>query len=851
MAPLAPTPTPPHPPTPTQRLSRAQIVAIGQAGPAPAFIPVAHAALAQQPPDHEVRFLLAAAYARLMLKTPAAEQLALLGPAAQSEPSVKALADLLPSLPDDRVPLARLVATLAANLEALAARTIEPVDLRPRLNAWKLVNTPVDWFQTRSGSLARRKRADPAAWLQLDDQAEQARAFVPPHLASGQAPPPPYIIEGADPPWLLKRLYDASPLQPAGHAPLITLLQADESELLTGLAQCDLTRELADPRVRVFAGPHALRRWVEWMTQRALAGVAINGPCLSLPTLRTRISPTPEQLLTSLISRQQHEYHRLDAAARARWGQIDRPALAARFAACAPGSAPPAGPSGEPLRVLIPTYRHSTFIKHAAADLAAALTSLGCQTRVLMEPDDHSAITNLAHLKALDEFRPDLVVQINYTRKNMGALCPPGIVFATWIQDAMGHLFDKAVGESQGPTDFLIGATRDDLFQFFAYPRARAMFWPMVASACKFHSAPAEPDARRRFECEIAYVSHHGETPEALHAQRLAMAAAETPALVPVFQALFPQLKAFIDSPALMDPRMSFRLRELTASVLAAASIRGDHAVTQVLNAYTLQIVDRLLRHQTLAWAADIARRRNWRFHIYGKGWSTHPTLAPFAKGELAHGDDLRAAYQLARAHLQISAHTVIHQRVAECALSGGLALCRLQGDDLGTLEFQAAAEAIIAGHAPVASDPFLRLELDHRMLAYRAADHPATRDHAELCRRLGLNRPNLLWMNSVQIERLERRKTYPGRELPARALLGDPAAVLFASSAALEVALKNAISDDPWRSAARVSVAESASRWLTYDALAARTLDFIAASLAAPDTSDAQEWYDGRPRPG
>ncbi|MBY0261819.1 MAG: hypothetical protein K2Q20_05720 [Phycisphaerales bacterium] len=837
----------PPPPTTSRAVSRAEIIALGQTGPAPAFIPIALAALAQQPADLELRFLLAAAYARLGLKTPAAEQLALLSPEAQSEPSVKALADLLPNLPDDRVPLAQLVATLAANLEALASRSIEPLDLRGRVNAWKLVNTPVEWFATRSGSFARRKRGDTSAWLQLGDQAEQARAFALPH--STQIPPP-YVIEGADPPWLFKRICDRTPIQPDGHAPLVMFLQADEAELLTGLAQCDLTRELADPRVRVFAGPAGLRHWIDWMTERAMTGVAIQCPCLSPPTLRAKMAPSPEQVVTSLVSRQQQEYQRLDAAVKARFSTIDRAALAARFAsALAPGATAPA----EPLRILIPTYRHSTFIKHAAADLAAALESLGCQARVLMEPDDHSAITNLAHLRTIDEFRPDLVVQINYTRRNMGDLCPPGIVFATWIQDAMGHLFDKGVGASQGPTDFLIGATRDDLFQFFGYPRSRAMLWPMVASARKFHEGPITDEQRRRLECEIAYVSHHGATPEALHAERLAMAAAATPALAPVFAALFEPLKRFVESPALMDPRMSFRLRTLTAKVLADHGISGDHAVTQVLNAYTLQIVDRLLRHQTLAWAADIARRRGWRFHIYGKGWAQHPTLTPFAKGELSHGDDLRAAYQLARAHLQVSAHTVIHQRVAECALSGGLALCRLQGDDLGTLEFQAAAEPIIDGHDPVASDPFLILELGYRMLAYRATDHPATRDHADMCHRLGLGRPELLWMNAVQIERLARRKTYPGRELPARDLLGDPSSVLFASSAALERSLERAIADDAWRSAARARVVASANRWLTYDALAARTLAFIASSLTNPDDSgspSAQEWYDGRPRP-
>lgn len=828
------------PPAPQARgVSRAQVVALGQTGTAWAFVPVALAALQQQPGDLEVRFLLAAAYAKLMLRTPAAEQLALLGPAAQADPSVKALAELLPSLPEDRVPLAELVGTLTGNLEALASRGVEPLDLRGRVNAWKLVNTPVEWFRARSGSLVRRKRGDASGWLQFGDQAEQARGFAMPHAGAGGVPPP-YVVEGADPPWLFKRLYEGSPVQADGHAPLVMLLQADEGELLTGLAQCDLRRELADPRVRVFAGPAGLKRWVEWMTERAMGGVAVAGPCLGVPSLKAKMSPTPEQVVSSLVVRQQQEYRRLDAWAKSKWGTVNREAIAARFASR----------NDRPLRVLIPTYRHSTFIKHSAADLSVALESLGCQTCVLMEPDDHSSITNLAHLKTLEAFEPDLVVQINYTRQNLGSVYPPGIVWATWLQDAMGHLFDKGVGAAQGRTDFLVGATREDLFQFFGYPRARAVYWPMVASGRKFHDGPVTDEQRERLACEVAYVSHHGATPRALHEERVAMARASTPALVSVFEALYPELERFTASPALMDPRMSFRLRELTAAVLGERGIAGDHAVTQVLNAYTLQIVDRMLRHQTLEWAAAIAGRRGWRLHIYGKGWVNHPTLSAHARGELGHGDDLRACYHLARAHLQVSAHTVIHQRVAECALSGGLALCRLQGDDLGTLEFQAGAEAVIDGVEPVACDPWRALELGHRMMGYRAADHVATRAFAGLCHGLGLGERGLVWMNTVLIERLGARRTYQGRELPARELLGDPGAVLFTSEASLEAALGRAVSDAGWRAATRGRVVESARKWLTYDALGERLLAFIAESLARETEPDLREWYDGRARP-
>ena len=52
-------------------MSREQVLRLGQAGRPWLFVPAALAALAVEPGDEAVRFLLAAAYARLGLRTAA------------------------------------------------------------------------------------------------------------------------------------------------------------------------------------------------------------------------------------------------------------------------------------------------------------------------------------------------------------------------------------------------------------------------------------------------------------------------------------------------------------------------------------------------------------------------------------------------------------------------------------------------------------------------------------------------------------------------------------------------------------------------------------------------------------
>jgi hypothetical protein len=180
--------------------------------------------------------------------------------------------------------------------------------------------------------------------------------------------------------------------------------------------------------------------------------------------------------------------------------------------------------------VLLPISRYSTFVKHSAADLAEAFIAMGHDARVLTEPDDHSRLASPAYLRAFAEFRPDLVVLINYTRHHMGQAIVPGVPVVCWIQDAMPHLFNPQAGAAQGELDFLAGYLPTELFDRFAYPRARTLFSPVTASATKFHPTPPSADDVQRMTCEIAYVSHQSEAPDVFCERMIAAAPANTPA---------------------------------------------------------------------------------------------------------------------------------------------------------------------------------------------------------------------------------------------------------------------------------------------------------------------------------
>lgn len=809
-----------------RRIGREELAALGRSGRAWEFVPMALQALRGAPEDFELRFLLAANYARLLLATAAKEQLAVLPETARAEPGVAALAALLDGLPGDEVSVEDRVRTCGRNVEVLRGRGI---DLTGEFGRWQDLTRAERWFRARDGNIVRRA----AEWLRFrDDMGEAGGLKLPdagPMGAGGAKPVEPVTLEGFDPPWMFLRLYEQVAPRGDGYFPSIRVLQGDALEFLDGLACADMSGPLADERVRFFIGTDAAERFGEHLDERM--DTVFHGPVVSLGTQKRPPAPGAVSVMGARAARQRA----LDAPLLGRIGALyagrDRAWWTRRYA------------SAEQLRVLIPTCRYSTFIQHSAADLARAFERAGWGARVLIEPDRHSHLAPTAYLRAVAEFVPDLVVLINHTRTSIGSVFPAELPLVCWLQDAMPHQFRQEHGRAQGEMDFLVGHLHEELFTQFGYPRGRTLAMPVVASEHKFHPSPVAPALRRRFECEVALVSHHSETPEQMHARLLGEV--HDGAIGAVFNDLRPRVTEIGRDP--MSGSASTRLREAVRESAGRLLGCGHDSTTATLifRQYAQPLADRVLRHQTVEWAAEVAERRGWRLHLYGRGWESHPRLGRYARGIVAHDEDLRACYQCAGAHLHASINGMIHQRVLECALSGGLVLCRTLFDALGVGQWRAKA-AVRRESLPEFRDP------ESGWLRFAVADHLATMQLAALWQRLGLDHGPHFWIEP----------TDPGadpagapdflkcmiREYDAAWMLGDLAAVGFQSPEELENALGRAIETPRWRTGMSGLISGRARGCLTYDALTRRILTMIKASLAAdpvsvPERPAAEAW--------
>lgn len=706
---------------------------------------------------------------------------------------------------------------LGANIESLAQRG---VDLRSSINAWR----------------ARAGRADVSTVGAM--LAARAAALCAPLPYAGPAvlnPQPdagrPIVIEGFAPPWLLMRVHSETPTTETGMRTPLLIVQPDPLDALDALALVDLRAIIDDDRSQWFIGDDAPRRVREWLCARAHASQPAHVLVSPAPPGVVRATPALHAAVRAGIEHQQREHNRLHALVAGMYAARDRAYWARRFEqALAPAST-------SRLRALVITSRYSTYIRHSASDLASAITRAGHDARVFMEPDDTCRLASVGHLREIAEFQPDLIVLINYTRRHMNASMPANVPFVCWIQDRMAHLFDRAIGLAQTELDYLIGHVTPVMRSMYGYPLERALFRHVPTSAERFHDRPVDPALLAAHDCEVAYISHQSESPEATHA-RLRPALAARADLQHAADIAFDLLRARFTGD---DPEIVPMWQIQKEAFERAGVVENDPRLGETFWSQYLGVVaERVHRHTTIAWAADICERRGWRLHLHGRGWEAHPRFRRFARAGLTHdAEALRAAYRGARACLHASLYTNAHQRVAECALSGGLMLRRGPSPD-HELIMRAVKRRVY--HE---LKPFKKRETDDGWY-YDIGQLPGAPFAAYRPDSLRSSRPfrppewtfstiRLFPPDRLAIE--NEPIAVPTESLPDVAF---PAAreTLFESRAELEWLIERAIEDRGWRGAAIAAHQSAALAGMTIDRFASDLLAHVFSGLRRADES-------------
>lgn len=644
---------------------------------------------------NELQFAMCVALARLGLRTPASEGLTCV-----EHPAKAGLEVMLADMPADEVAIDSLMSVAQRNVQA--ARACDQQVLAEAKESWSAWMRRHRAFRTADGVMTLRR--DDGRWSLFMNSVAAARLIGQSGLKDG-----PFYLDGFHSPHVVETLFDAT-AQAAGHVQArMVLLAASAEEALTALSLAPLERVLSSSRVEVWVGPEGPDR------VRADARARIEctlGWALATPAPLFERARWPRGELGKVLGAVGEEQERETVSTRDRVMHWDRETAATRDERLQ---------MRRGLRVLLPTTRFSTYVQHAASDIAATLQEMGHEAVVVREQDEHSILTPLGLLRAIERLQPDVILFINTLRSQLPDTIPPHTTTVTWVQDAMRHLFVDDEAKRPTERDFIMGHLHDEMMRRLHVPRERALATPVLASERKFHTGPLSEADRERYMCEIAYISHQSETPEA-YARQLVVDAGSNLQFAKIVGALMSVVIDTAHAATVQSDALLPQLREVTAHVLRqfggeALVERGLH---EVLHQVTHPIAERALRQQMVTWAADLCEERGWRLHLYGRNWHTHPRFAKFAQGELSHGEALRAAYQCARVQLHAGLGGMHHQRVLECALSGGCTLVRIKADELQGMERWAAAdmahECPASAFEPVPSQP--------EMFRARVADH-------------------------------------------------------------------------------------------------------------------------------
>ena len=831
-------PTPQTPPallrTDAASPSRTELVALARRGSADAALPGLLALLRQSPADSELRHHAAACLIRLGLGRPAQAVIAPLAPSPITS-QLRAAAQqcdnklLLP----DQFALAARIAKLAAAMPELNGAAVAEIAAQ-LAGEGEYVGAPGQtwrWkpatFELRPLGIVGAAAADIGALTRSTSWAYLCTPTYP-VLAAAAALPNPLPPRWG--PGYRRRVHIivphcASPEQAAAELALLDSPGSAQGSVLDATAG----------QLQLWCGADAVKNLAHWLAEHddvQLDGLLSRCDWAAASELQPDMARALAGVIHDAIACQQVETARL-ARVLGCTGYAD----AAAPPNVVPYTARAGTASDRPMRLLVVTARFSTFMKHAALDLVQGAVAAGHEATLLIERDDFSNNAPLALLRAQKRLQPDAIVRINFTRM-AGDFVSPHTPVVTWIQDAMGHLFDPDASRFVAKGDIIAGHLYPQLFEQYGFPAERLIACPVLVNPVKFQ--PLARASRSEHFCDVAYVSHQSETPAQL-CQRLVVDATGHGDL--------PLARAIPRIFSLLHVAMSeCQFRPLSvAACRIVQQVVTEHALSdrpgivdklQCMVAWPM--LERMLRHRMLDWAAQLTTEHGLSLRIYGQGWHTHPTLCNFAAGPLHHGRPLAESYANAGVHLHASVGTWLHQRVMECACAGGVPLVYRKRDDFLALEQHINLMLTQQAAAPTATE----LLPDRGRLWLHIADHPLTLAFAAHCQRLGtdlnFHQPAMFHLRPDRATSVWRAKAGNLRADGAE-MLGDWSLTTFASKADLERSLRMILGSPSLRTNVSQAIAARVRRSFSHQWLAEQIVEQLrtplscAANTAAP----------------
>ncbi|MDD2236153.1 MAG: hypothetical protein PHG65_02970 [Kiritimatiellae bacterium] len=474
----------------------------------------------------------------------------------------------------------------------------------------------------------------------------------------------PVFLLGLYPGHELLSIFQASEQDATPHCPQPIWICLDSTIIFFGLLNAlDLTPLIASPRVRFFWYEEAEEQ-VVWLREHP-----------EFPHLFTLISAASESTLNQvmppfaeLIQERDQETEHLKEDNNRYYDAISDEQLALILR----------GEAERSPRLMMPTCLWSTFVQYSTRDTCRAFREQGwdvCELKM------EAMLTPFYLAQAIHQFKPDVFLFIDHMRYEAEEIYPRRMLFVTWIQDEMDHMFCRSAGESmtryaqRGRRDLVIGYGNQQLATLYGYPADRLVMLPVTADTRVFHPVTLSSADQSRYTCELAFMSNTGLPTDRLVEERIVPQVESLGISRATVEAIHDRLWKIHREGQTQCYRRHFLelLCEYDECRAALERLREEGEDERLLRLFYWKLNDAIYRHVVIEWADQAGLD----IHLYGHGWSEHPRFARYAHGNVEHGEELNKAYQGARWNLHLNITQGMHQRVWEILAAGATPLFR------------------------------------------------------------------------------------------------------------------------------------------------------------------------------
>ncbi|MCM8539361.1 MAG: hypothetical protein NE328_03740, partial [Lentisphaeraceae bacterium] len=342
-----------------------------------------------------------------------------------------------------------------------------------------------------------------------------------------------------------------------------------------------------------------------------------------------------------------------------------------------------AGEAGRKPRLLIPSHASSTVVQYSVRDTAAMFEKEGWEVRIMHMKTD---LSRWRINKNINDFEPDIYLQVNHLRTDNTNFYPPEMMYITWVQDTVSYInnsenakaWNEHVESKKKRRDLIIGYVGQ--IKEYGYQEGRLSECPMIVNQDLFKERELSAEEKAKYECDICFASNRSKETSLIVKEDLAPKLEKYSFTEDILMSIHNHLWEYYrdENTCVGYIQLEDKIIELpeVCSLIEHLTNKNDHDF--VIQRIYWELNDVIYRHIVLEWIDEMGDKK---LHLYGRGWENHPKFSKYAKGILEHGEELALAYQGAKQCLHLNSLEGDHQRLNEIIDANGNPLTRLSLD--------------------------------------------------------------------------------------------------------------------------------------------------------------------------